>query len=188
MKLLLHACCGVCLPGPLDDLASAGQDVTVFFYTPNIQPLLEFRKRLKAVEVLQQRLHFPAVYDETYDLNLFFSTVTPDLSHRCRACYRLRLTETARRAAEMGAESFATTLATSSHQNHELLLEEGRRAADDFNVEFLYRDWRPLHDQGVAFARKSSLYRQQYCGCVWSEEERYRDTSRELFSEDRRLP
>ncbi|MFH0962788.1 MAG: epoxyqueuosine reductase QueH [Planctomycetota bacterium] len=180
MKVLLHSCCAVCLPGPLQDLRHEGALVTVYWYNPNVHPLLEWRKRLKALKLLQPRLGFDARYDETYDLELFFRTVLADLDARCRLCYRLRLGEAARAARALGTDAFATTLAASSHQDHQLLLEEGRRAADEGNVEFLYRDWRALHEAGAQLARKLSLYRQQYCGCIWSEEERFKNTSKEL--------
>ena len=163
--------------------------MTPFFYNPNIQPLLEFRKRLKAVKVLADSLGIPAEFDETYDLELFFRTVLADMADRCRLCYRLRLGRVARRAAEIGAGAFATTLAVSPHQKHDLLREEGTRAAREFDVEFVYCDWRHLHQGNVAFAKKRSLYRQQYCGCVWSEQERYQDTWTEVHKEpDRRAP
>ena len=187
MRVLLHTCCAVCLSGPCSALSREGKEVTPFFYNPNIHPFLEFRKRLKAVEVLAEAMKIPARYDDTYDLELFFRTVLADLSDRCRLCYRLRLRQTALCAAETGVGAFATTLAASPHQKHDILREEGEQAADDFSVEFVYRDWRALHPENVESAKKRSLYRQQYCGCVWSEQERYRDTSKELYGSDRRV-
>ena len=183
MAVLLHTCCAVCLDGPLADLRAGGQDVLPFFYNPNIQPLLEFRKRLKAFRVLGQALKIPVEFDETYDLDLFFGAVLADLKDRCRHCYRLRLRASAQRAAQMGAHAFASTLATSPHQKHGLLREEGERAGAEFDVPFLYRDWRHLHQANVVVAKQRSLYRQQYCGCLWSEEERYRNTGKELYRE-----
>ena len=181
MRILLHTCCAVCLPGPLEALKGGGDEVAPFFYNPNIQPLLEFRKRLKAFRVLAESTGIRVEFDQTYDLELFFRTVLADMANRCALCYRLRLGEAARRAAEGGYEAFATTLSASPHQKHDLIRAEGERAGREHAVAFVYRDWRALHEANVALARRRSVFRQQYCGCVWSEQERYQDTSKELY-------
>lgn len=185
MTTLLHTCCAVCLPGAVEDLRRGSNEVVPFFYNPNIQPLLEFRKRLKAFRVLADSMRIRTEFDETYDLELFFRTVLADMANRCALCYRLRLGVTARRAARGGYEAFATTLSASPHQKHALIQAEGERAAAEHGVAFIYRDWRALHEANVNAARSRSIYRQQYCGCVWSEEERYRETSKELYKGER---
>jgi len=185
MRVLVHTCCGVCLPGVVEALRGGGDEVVPLFYNPNIQPLLEFRKRLKAFRVLAESMGIPVEFDDTYDLELFFRTVLADMANRCALCYRLRLGETARRAAASGYEAFATTLAASPHQKHALIRAEGERAGEEHGVAFLYRDWRAVHEANVAEARRRSIFRQLYCGCVWSEEERYRETSKELYRGER---
>ena len=100
--------------------------------------------------------------------------VSGNLDDRCGACYEMRLDAAAGFAEANGYEAFTTTLLISPHQNHELLLETGRRAARAHRVEFLERDFRPRFREGRRRAQELELYMQKYCGCVFSEEERYR--------------
>ena len=85
----------------------------------------------------------------------------------------MRLFETARQAKELGFDSITSSLIISPYQNHELMRETAQRAAAEYGVEFLYRDFRPLFKQGQEKARELGFYMQKYCGCVFSEEERY---------------
>jgi predicted adenine nucleotide alpha hydrolase (AANH) superfamily ATPase len=94
-------------------------------------------------------------------------------SARCAVCYRMRLEKTAARAAEWGFEFFSTTLLVSPYQNHELVRETAEECGEKYAVRFLYRDFRPLFREGKARARDMELYMQKYCGCIFSEEERY---------------
>ena len=96
-----------------------------------------------------------------------------DIDHRCGHCYRLRLEQTARYAAAHGFDSFTSTLFVSPYQNHDLLRQTAEAAAARYGVAFLYRDFRPGFRQGQQEARELGLYMQKYCGCVFSEEERY---------------
>jgi len=178
--LLVHACCGECLAGVLGPLASAGR-FAVLFYNPNIQPLLEFRRRLKSVQVLADHEQLDLRFDARYDPKAFLRAVPWDRPERCEACYRLRLVETARVAAEGGFSAIATTLMTSVHQDHEAVLRIGREAAAERGLEFLDEDWRPLAAHGHEEAKRRSLYRQQYCGCLFSEAERFGPTKVHLF-------
>jgi len=96
-----------------------------------------------------------------------------DSPHRCMHCYRLRMEKTACTAKENGFDAFSTTLFISPYQNHELLKEEAQAAADKHGVTLLYRDFRPLFREGRAEARVLGLYMQKYCGCIFSEADRY---------------
>ena len=119
---------------------------------------------------------------EEYGLDQFIREVYhPERPRRCASCYFLRLSRTALRAREQGFDRFTTTLLVSPHQNHELVREAAERAAALTGVEFLYRDFRPLHERSHEMARRRRLYLQQYCGCCFSEYERFRDTTRELY-------
>ena len=102
-----------------------------------------------------------------------FREVAEDIAGRCVKCYEMRLFETARQAAEGGFDSFTSSLFISPYQNHELMREVAERAAHEYGVEFLYRDFRPYFRDGQTFAREHDFYIQKYCGCVFSEEERY---------------
>ncbi len=105
----------------------------------------------------------------------------PDAPRRCENCYRLRLGRTARRAREQGCGAFTTTLLGSPHQRHDLIRRVGEEEAEAAGMHLLYRDFRPLHDRSIQLAKRRTLYRQQYCGCCWSEYERYKDTTKELY-------
>jgi predicted adenine nucleotide alpha hydrolase (AANH) superfamily ATPase len=96
-----------------------------------------------------------------------------DRASRCAWCYRTRLEKTAAQAAEGGWEGFSTTLLISPWQDHQGIRRAGEQAAEKYGVPFLYRDFRPLFREGQKKAREMGLYRQKYCGCVFSEEERY---------------
>ena len=109
----------------------------------------------------------------TYDLRSFITSVADNIDGRCAYCYRVRMEETARYAAEYGFDSFTTSLLISPYQNHELLKAVGETMARKYGVEFLYRDFRPGFRAGQAKAREMGLYLQKYCGCIFSEEDRY---------------
>ena len=102
-----------------------------------------------------------------------YRAVADDIAHRCVKCYEMRLYEAARQAAEGGFDNFTSSLFISPYQNHELMKETAERAAAEYGVAFLYRDFRPYFKEGQAFAREHGFYMQKYCGCVFSEEERY---------------
>ena len=175
MRAVLHVCCAPCLVSTLPVFAERG-DVVPFFYNPNIHPLLEFRKRLRAVEVFAEREKLALVADRTYGLHRFLGLVEPDGSGRCDVCYRERLGRTAAHAVESGADAFSTTMIASTHQDHAAIRCAGEAAAAEAGVEFLYLDLRDRAAEGHALAKKMSLYRQQYCGCIFSEYDRYKDT------------
>jgi len=177
MKVLLHVCCGPCTIAPYEALSEEGHQVTAFFYNPNIHPFIEFRRRKKAQKVLQERITLPVIYEEEYGLREFLENVDWRGSERCADCYRLRLGRTAREAADRGFDAFATTLLGSTQQHHRLVRRVAEACSEEHGVEFLYRDWRPLAEQSHERAGKMGLYRQNYCGCVFSEWERFRDTS-----------
>jgi len=181
MKLLLHVCCAECLCGILDELQADKMEVVGFFYNPNIHPLLEFRRRLKAVKVFQQRCGIEIIYDEDYGLWKFLDEVYGKAGDRCERCYRLRLDRTAQKARESGIPSFSTTLLVSRHQKHDLIRKVGEEVAQERGVQFLYRDMRHLADRCATLAKKFGLYRQSYCGCIFSEYERYKDTTKHLW-------
>jgi len=177
---LLHICCAECLAGVVDEFRAEGTDVVGFFYNPNIHPLLEFRRRLKAVKVLQQRTGLDVVYDEEYGLQTFLRDVHGKPGDRCEHCYRLRMERTAAEAKRLGCDSFTTTLFVSGHQKHDLLKRVAEEAAEKAGVRLDYRDMRHLAARCAERAKKFSLYRQSYCGCVFSEYERFKDTTRYL--------
>jgi len=177
VNVLLHVCCGLCLAGPLRALREEGAEVGAFFFNPNIHPLIEFRRRLKSAAVAAEALEVPFHAVDEYGLRVFLDKVDWRSAGRCADCYDLRMAGAAEAAARAGSDAFTTTLLVSAHQKHRLVKAAGRRAAEVLGVEFLCRDWRNLVEESDAWARRRSLYRQQYCGCIFSECERYRDTN-----------
>ncbi|MFH1550315.1 MAG: epoxyqueuosine reductase QueH [Planctomycetota bacterium] len=183
MRILCHICCAPCYLAVGKTLTDAGHKVEGFFYNPNIHPLIEFRRRLKSVRVLQEQLKFPLRAVEEYGLRRFLRLVAfrEDQSERCPLCYRQRLYRTAQHAAENGYDAFTTTLLSSTHQDHNQIAEIGREAAARAGSKFYYQDFRPDSKAAHEEAKRRQLYLQNYCGCIYSEYERYRDTTKELY-------
>ena len=178
MKLLLHICCAPCANRPLADLQTQGHDVTGFWYNPNIHPFTEYRARRNTVRDYLQEIGVPLIEQNDYGLRPFVRAVAEDIPGRCVKCYEMRLFEAARQAAEGGFDSFTSSLFISPYQKHDLMREVAERAAKEYGVDFLYRDFRPYFRDGQNFAREHGFYMQKYCGCVFSEEERYLKASK----------
>jgi hypothetical protein len=178
--VLVHACCAECLAAVLGPVRRFRRPA-VFFCNPNVQPLLEFRRRLKAVQVLCDQERLDLILDDRYDARRFLAAVPWDRPERCLACYRMRLGETAARALARGFGAMTTTLLVSAHQDHAAVRRVGEEAAAARGLVFHYEDWRPLAPHGHQEAKRRSLYRQQYCGCLFSEEERFAATRLHLY-------
>lgn len=172
-KTLLHCCCAPCAVYCVQSLREESIEPHAFWYNPNIHPWQEYRARRDCLVDYAQRIEMELLVREEYGLRNFVSHVAGDISGRCGWCYSCRLEETARQAAELGLPSFTTTLLVSPYQNQERLLELGRLFGAQYGVTFLARDFRPGFRQGQTQAREEGLYLQKYCGCVFSEEERY---------------
>lgn len=172
-KLLVHVCCGVCMTGLVHKSYDQGYDITGFFFNPNIHPYKEFKRRLRTVEIVQERLKIPFIYDKNYGLVNFLRKVVFKEQKRCFICYQWRLEETAKYASMNGFDRFSTTLMISPQQNHRVIKQIGEDLSKRFQVEFVYQDFTGRYPEAKEFAKKHSLYRQQYCGCVFSEFERF---------------
>ncbi len=173
MKLLLHICCGPCATYPAKILREAGHDLHGLFYNPNIHPLAEHSLRLESARKLLEGMDIPATIDDEYDVEEYFRRVVYRESNRCAACYRLRLERAAREAASQKFDAFTTTLLVSPYQKHELIREIGESAGMDYGVEFYYEDFRPGWTETRRMSNEMGLYRQKYCGCIYSEKERF---------------
>ena len=181
MNLLLHICCACCLCAPLNELRKEGFRVTGFFYNPNIHPFLEFRRRLKALRVFQESDPIPVVYQEEYGIREYLKSVNYEGDDRCADCYAMRLKFTADYAKRSGFDAFTSTMLFSVYQNHEQLKMISENLSRGYEINFVYRDYRYLSECSHDIARKKMIYRQGYCGCIFSEYERYKDTTRELY-------
>lgn len=182
VRILLHTCCAHCLGKLLAGLEkeTADYEPVVYWNNPNIHPLMEYRRRLKAVKLLVERARLPLLANETYGLVDFCRAVhgAEQAPQRCRRCYALRLDAAAAAAKKADCPVFTSTLVTSQHQDHALIRDAGDAAAAANDVTFLYRDWR---NETADPPLVKMLYHQQYCGCIFSEFDRYEHTTTHLW-------
>ncbi len=173
-KTLLHTCCAPCSITCVDTLRDDGIEPVGFWYNPNIHPFTEYRSRKNTLEEYTRSIGEELIIGGDYGLRPFVQAVCSDIDRRCSYCYRCRLENTAQYAAQNGFSSFTTTLLVSPYQNHELLVNTGKEVAALYGIAFLPYDFRPRFREGQQRARELGLYMQKYCGCIFSEEERYR--------------
>ncbi len=172
MRVLFHVCCGPCFARAGSLLREEGHEVVAFWYNPNVQPYKEFEARLGAFEEVCRAEDFPAIVDDTYDPERWLRDAL-EADNRCEACFRDRLTTTASLAAEEGFDAFTTTLLASPYQDHELARSLGEEAAGVAGVAFLYRDLRDHWKESRKRTFELEVYRQKYCGCIFSERDRF---------------
>lgn len=178
-SLLLHACCAPCSSSVLERLSSFFK-ITIFYYNPNISPEEEYRKRVEEEKRLISEMPFPnpvGFLEGKYDPERFLELAKgkeqePEGGARCMACYALRLRETALQAREGDFQYFTTTLSVSPYKNARKLNEIGARMAETYGVPYLYSDFKKKNGylRSIELSRKYSLYRQDYCGCIYSKE------------------
>ena len=174
MKLLMHTCCAPCSVYCIESLRNEGIEPTVYWYNPNIHPYTEYRARRDTLKEYTQKIGVNAIFEEEYGLDKFCKNVINDLQNRCvNYCYKVRMEQTVKYAKENGYDSFTTTLFVSPYQKHEELKELCEKLAQKYEIQFLYRDFRVGFREGQAKAREMNMYMQKYCGCIFSEEERY---------------
>jgi len=173
MKILLHICCAPCAVYPVQVLTGGEHYVHGFFYNPNIHPYQEFARRAGALEEFARLRQLPVIWDRAYDLEGFLRQVVFREAERCRFCYHLRLLSAARTARGGKFDAFTSTLLYSKYQKHELIREIGEQVARETGLPFYYEDFRQGWQAGQAQSKELGLYRQQYCGCIYSERERY---------------
>jgi epoxyqueuosine reductase len=175
-RILLHLCCGPCAVWPVAFLRGQGYEVEGLWHNPNIHPFGEYQARLMScrqfASVETMVLHEQA----GYGLRSFLSAVWPDQTEkpeRCEICYRLRLTGTASKAQALGIDAISTTLLVSPYQDQDRLAVLGREVAAAHGLTFVYHDWRGGFREAKVRSKEMGLYSQQYCGCLFSEQERF---------------
>ncbi|MFA4828938.1 MAG: epoxyqueuosine reductase QueH [Thermodesulfovibrionales bacterium] len=173
MKLLMHICCANCSPYPIKTLTEKGISITGLWFNPNIHPYTEYSLRLDAVKQLQKLWELNIEYKDYYGLREFIDKTNNGGENRCRICYEMRLDETARKAKEMRLDGFTTSLLVSPYQKHDVIIDAGREMEKKYAIQFFYEDFRPGWKEGVRMSKELGLYRQKYCGCIYSEMERY---------------
>ena len=173
MKLLMHICCSNCAVYPVRTLQQRGIDVKGFWFNPNIHPYQEYKSRLDALRKLGDLWGLDVEYDDSYGLTEFLRNVVYHEKDRCAYCYSVRLERTALLARESKADAFTTSLLVSPYQNIDMINNIGRSLQEKYGVEFHSEDFRGGFREGRRTARELDLYSQKYCGCIYSEMERY---------------
>jgi predicted adenine nucleotide alpha hydrolase (AANH) superfamily ATPase len=173
LKIFLHMCCAPCTVYPLRALEAEEVQIIGFFFNPNIHPFQEYRRRIETVRQFAAQATLEVIYRDDYDVVRFLRQVVFRESERCRFCYHLRLEAAAQRAKESRMDAFTTTLLYSRRQNHELIRQLGEEVGKQVGIPFLYRDFRQGWRDGIERSKALGLYRQNYCGCIYSEQERF---------------
>jgi len=174
MNILFHICCAPCAINPLSRLRKQGFSVQGYFYNPNIHPYLEYQKRMSTVQEFSARAGLSVSYRDGYDLDEFLNRVAGKGPGRCEQCYRMRLDAAAAETSRSGSSLFTTSLLYSKYQNHDLIRAVAEEMAREHRVELYYEDFRIGWREGIVESKAMGLYRQQYCGCVYSERDRYK--------------
>lgn len=179
-SLLLHGCCAPCSSACLEYL-NQYFDITLFFYNPNISPRAEFEKRLSEAKRLINEMPFDnpvEIIEGEYDYNVFLNMAkgleaVPEGGERCFKCYALRLEETAKLAKKFGFDYFCTTLSISPLKNSQKINEIGYEIAEKYGVKWLPSDFKKKegYKRSIELSKQYHLYRQNFCGCVFSKKE-----------------
>ena len=173
MKALLHICCANCAIYPIKKMRQEGLEVMGFFYRHNIHPYTECLKRQQALESYAEQIKLKVIYQEDYDLEGFIRNVAFREKERCRYCYHDRLRAAALIARKGKFDAFTSTLLYSRFQKHDMIKAVGESIAKETGVPFLYKDFRDGWREGIDASKERGMYRQPYCGCIYSEKDRY---------------
>lgn len=185
--LLLHSCCAPCSSAVLKKL-SPYFNITIFYYNPNISPQQEYEKRkfeeINFIKKLNKTKEFGNSFeikflDCDYDNSTFFNAVKGlenelEGGKRCKVCYKLRLEETAKKAKLNNFDYFSTTLSVSPYKNSQVLNEIGKSLSEEYNIKYLFSDFKKEngYKTSIELSKENNLYRQDYCGCIFSLKER----------------
>jgi len=171
VKIVLHICCGVCAAGAVKTLVEEGHQVVGFFYNPNIHPAQEYERRLETAYRVAQELDFPLEAGPYTPEEWLKETNSlkhePEGGKRCPVCFKIRLEETYLYMLDYGADAFTTTLTISPHKSAQVINKIGQEIGGD---KFLVRDFKKKDGfkRAIQLARQWELYRQNYCGCIYS--------------------
>ncbi len=173
MKMLVHICCAPCAIYPIASLRRKNVELMGYFYPHNIHPFTESEKRRQTLEAYARKQDIKVVYEQGYDVEGFLRKIVFREGDRCRICYFERLTAAAHIARKGRFSHFTTTLLYSKFQKHDLIRSIGESVGKNIGVEFYYEDFRVGWKEGIAASKAMEMYRQPYCGCIYSEKERF---------------
>lgn len=171
-KIFFHICCGPCATATISKLQAEGFEVVGYYYNPNIHPKPEYQKRLSEAKKLAKNLNFKLIVPE-YNPSEYFEAIKgyeKDKNRRCPECWNLRLEKTAQEASKMNFKVFGTTLRISPYQDQQKLLEIGKRIALKYKLDFYEDDLVCLFSESVNKSKDLKMYRQKYCGCIFSKD------------------
>lgn len=178
MKLLMHTCCAPCSVYCIDELRSKGIEPTLYWYNPNIHPYTEYMARRDCVKEYAQRINVKAIFEDEYGLDEFCKNASKNINARCvNYCYPVRLRKTFEYAKANGYDTVTTTLLYSIYQKHDFIKKLMEDLSKEFEIDFLYIDFRKGFWQGHEKAIEQRLYMQKYCGCIFSEEQSFLDNT-----------
>jgi len=178
MKTLLHICCAPCVIFPLKVLREMGSEVFGVYYNPNIHPYTEYAKRRDTLTEYAADVGLRLIGTDDYPMEEFIRNVVFREDNRCSYCYYTRLNYAVHIAKKGNFDNFTTTLLYSKFQKHEMIISIAESLAKKCGVPFLYRDFREGWKEGIEISKQRGMYRQQYCGCIYSEKERFYNTLR----------
>ena len=173
MRVLLHTCCAPCSIYPVQVLRQMDMEVMGFFYRYNIHPFQECMKREATLNEYASQIGLKVIWQQGYKLEEFLQSIVFREKNRCSICYHDRLAHTAVIAKKGKFDAFSTTLLYSKFQKHETIKSIGESVAKKYSIKFLYHDFREGWKSGIEQSKHLNMYRQQYCGCIYSEKERY---------------
>lgn len=178
MKLLMHTCCAPCSVYCIDELRLRGIEPTLYWYNPNIHPYTEYMARRDCVKEYAQKINVKAVFEDEYGLDEFCKNASKNINARCvNYCYPVRLRKTFEYAKANGYDTVTTTLLYSIYQKHDFIKKLMEDLSKEFEIDFLYIDFRKGFWQGHEKAIEQGLYMQKYCGCIFSEEQSFLDNT-----------
>ena len=180
-SLLLHACCAPCSTACLERLANYFK-VTIFYYNPNITEKHQYQKRIEEIKKLLTLInpkYEVKLLEGDYNPKVFLDMskgleMEPERGKRCYKCYELRLEETAKIATKLGFNNFCTTLTLSPHKNSDWINEIGEKLDKEYESNYLYSDFKKKegYKRSIELSKKYDLYRQDYCGCIYSKRDK----------------
>jgi len=186
MKLLLHICCAPCTIYPLGVLKKEDHDLCGLYYNPNIHPYLEYKKRLHTLETFAEKEGLKLIPQNKYPMEEFLRNVAFREEDRCSYCYYDRLNYAAHIAKRGKFDAYTTTLLYSKYQKHEMIIAIGNSVAKKQGIPFYGRDFREGWSDGIRISKEMGMYRQPYCGCIYSEKARYYKKGNASSSTDHR--
>jgi epoxyqueuosine reductase len=173
LKILIHLCCAPCSIYPVESMKAKGFEVMGFFYRHNIHPYSECLKRQENLESYARQIGLRLIIQDGYDLEGFIQNVVYREKDRCTYCYHDRLRTTALLANRGKFDYYSSTLLYSKFQKHDLIKSIGESIGKSTGIPFFYEDFRSGWKEGIEKSKDLQMYRQQYCGCIYSEKERF---------------